>query len=98
MALGTCGPRCLLGHGLLCAMRASELHLKGAALLMHHSCLRWVSSDRREYSLSTAWLPCQPGERLFVRLCCDCCCGSCARLERINPLEKEVATLSGTLA
>ena len=32
MALGTCGPRCLLGYGLLCAMRASELHLESGSI------------------------------------------------------------------
>ena len=44
-----------LGHGLLCVVHLYELHLKKVVvLLLHHSCVLWVSHERKEYSMSTA--------------------------------------------
>ena len=50
--------RYLLGHELLCAIGIYGLLLESnsitAVSLLCHSCVRWVSHERRDYSVSTA--------------------------------------------
>ena len=87
-------PSYSLGQELLYAVQIYGLHLKVVAVLLHHSCVCWVSHKRREYSMYTAnscrvnqmrmlfWPLHQPGERLgWVTLCHGCCCACCISRE-----------------
>ena len=60
----------------LCCARISAPHRNQQHLLLHHSCVHWVSHERRKYRVSVFMAVCQPGERL--------CYGCCAIQRRIN--------------
>lgn len=100
--------RCLLGHGLLCAIHIRELHLENLALLLRHSS-SIGSAMRAEYTVCLLlgccigqriplWLLGQPGGGSVVLVMLGCC------QERINmstvpkALESSFQPLSSSLA
>ena len=70
----------------LCGTPVPAPPIKPWELLLYHSCVRWVSQERREHS-STVMAAVSAGREVvcrYVVLCYICFCGCCASQKRIN--------------